>query len=240
VSCQPERVTGFVDEALDPEGQAALAGHLEDCPTCRRQAEEERALRTRLRELPPADLPPGIEFDVRRRLRSSRGGRVLRWLPPVAAAATLVLAILWGRGFGPFVAWELAVEHEHCWGQPQLPAKVFSNDPTVVAAFFEQRGTTLPGLPDGAGGLELIGARPCRLLDRAVAHLYYGNEERRLSVFVVPGNVRIDHSLRAKRGRNTIVLLRVGDSLLGLVSDDPASVEAFASTLSVSFAQYQP
>jgi len=109
----------------------------------------------------------------------------------------------------------------------------------VVAAFFERRGTALPGLPDGAGGLELIGARPCRLLDRAVAHLYYGNQEQRLSVFVIPGNVRIDRSLRARRGRDTIVLLRVGDSLLGLVSDDPTTVEAFASALSVSFARYQ-
>ena len=237
MSCDPERVTGFVDEALDAEGQAALAGHLEACPPCHRQAEEERALRARLRELPPASLPPGIEFGVRRRLRGSGGGRALRWLLPVAAA--LALAILWGRGFGPFVAWELAVEHEHCWGQPQLPAKVFSNDDAVVAAFFERRGTALPGLPDGAGGLELIGARPCRLLDRAVAHLYYGNQEQRLSVFVIPGNVRIDRSLRARRGRDTIVLLRVGDSLLGLVSDDPTTVEAFASALSVSFARYQ-
>ena len=54
---------------------------------------------------------------------------------------------------------------------------------------------------------------------------------------MIPGSVRIDRSLRAKRGRNTIALLRVGDSIVGLVSDDPASVEAFTSALSVSFAR---
>jgi anti-sigma factor RsiW len=238
VTCEPERVTGFVDTALDPEGQTALAGHLEDCPDCRRQADQERALRARLRELPAVALPPGVEAAVRRRLRRSGRVNILPWLLPVAA--TLALAIFWGRGFGPFVAWEVAVEHDHCWGKPRLPATVFSNDPSVVAAFFEQQGTVLPGLPEGAGGLELIGARPCRLLDRPVAHVYYSNEERQLSIFVIPGSVRVDRSLRAKRGHDTILLMRHGDSLLGLVSDDPASVDAFAGALSVSFAQSQP
>ncbi len=237
MSCDPERVTGFVDEALGPEARAVLAQHLEACPACREQAEAERALRAQLRQLPQASLPPGLEFSLRRKLRGSRGGHALRWLLPVAA--TLVLAVFWGRAFGPFVAWELALDHNHCWGKPQLAAKVFSNDPAVVAAFFEQRGTALPVLPDEAGGLELIGGRPCRLVDRGVAHLYYGNQEKRLSVFVIPGSVRIDRSLRAQRGRNTIALLRVGDSVVGLVSDDAASVEAFTRALSVSFARYE-
>lgn len=235
MSCDPERVTGLVDGALDPDGEATLAEHLESCPSCRQQAEDERNLRARLRELPPPALPPGIEFFLRRRLRRSGRGRLLRWALPVAAA--LVLAVFWGRAFGPFVAWELAIEHEHCWGKPQLPAKVFSSDPAVVAAFFERRGAALPLLPGEADGLELIGGRPCRLLDRAVAHLYYGSERKRLSVFVIPGSVRINRSLRTRRGRNTVALVRFGDSLLGLVSDDPASVEAFSSALSVSFAR---
>lgn len=234
MSCDPEQVTGLVDEALDPEARAVLVEHLEACPACDQQAQEERTLRARLRALPAPPLPLGIEFGIRRRLRGSRG-HALRWLLPVAA--TLVLAVFWGRAFGPFVAWELALDHNHCWGRPQIAAKVFSNDPAVVAAFFEQRGTALPVLPDEAGGLELIGGRPCRLVDRGVAHLYYGNQEKRLSVFVIPGSVRIDRSFRAKRGRNTIALLRVGDSIVGLVSDDPASVEAFTSALSVSFAR---
>lgn len=237
MSCDPERVTGFVDEALDSEARAVLVEHLGACPTCNQQAQEERTLRARLRALPPPALPLGIEFGIRRRLRGSRSGHALRWLLPVAA--TLVLAVFWGRAFGPFVAWELALDHNHCWGSPQLPAKVFSNDPAVVAAFFEQRGTALPVLPDEAGGLELIGGRPCRLVDRGLAHLYYGNQEKRLSVFVIPGSVRIDRSFRTKRGRNTIALLRVGDSIVGLVSDDPASVEAFTSALSVSFARHE-
>jgi len=236
VSCDPERVTGLVDEALEPDDRAALAEHLEACPGCRQQAEEERALRARLRELPPAVLPAGLEFSVRRRLRGSGGRRLVRWLLPVAA--TLALATFWGRAFAPFVAWELALEHRHCWGQPQLPAKVFSNDPAAVAAFFERRGTPVPVLPDRAGGLELIGGRPCRLIDRGVAHLYYGNQDKRLSVFVVPGSVRLDRSLRTKRGGESIALLRVGGSVVGLVSDDSASVEAFSRALTVSVARY--
>ncbi len=237
MSCDPEQVTGLVDQALEPDTQAALALHVEACPGCRRQAEEERALRTRLRALPKTALPAGIEFAVRRRLRSSRGRRLARWLSPVAAMLALTL---WGRAFAPFVAWELAVEHRHCWSKPKLPTTVLSNDASVVAAFFEQRGEPLPALPDQVGGLELIGGRPCRLIDRGVAHLYYGNQGRRLSVFVIPGSVRIDRSLRAQRGSESVALLRVGGSVVGLVSDDAASVEAFSRALSVSVARRDP
>ena len=36
---------------------------------------------------------------------------------------------LWGRGSAPFVAWEVAVDHAHCFGKRQVPAQVLTADP---------------------------------------------------------------------------------------------------------------
>ncbi len=234
MTCDPESVTGWVDEALPPDLRQAIGEHVETCPTCRDQADFERALRARLRELPAPEPVAGLELGVRERLRGKSKRVLLRYVLPVAAS--LVIAVLLGRGFGPLVAWQLSLEHDHCWGMPQLPALVLSDDPSVVETFFAREGTVLPPLPAEAGGVALIGARPCRLLDRGVAHLYYGSDDKRLSVFVVPGRVWLGSGLKTTQGRNTVELVRVGDSVVGLVSDDRASVDGFARALSVSFA----
>jgi anti-sigma factor RsiW len=60
LSCDPERVTGFVDGELDPQATTAVAAHLETCPACRAQAEA-KLLRARLRGLPGPELPAGLE-----------------------------------------------------------------------------------------------------------------------------------------------------------------------------------
>jgi anti-sigma factor RsiW len=42
LTCQElvEQVTDFVDEALEPNAEAAFADHLADCPGCRRYVEQ--------------------------------------------------------------------------------------------------------------------------------------------------------------------------------------------------------
>jgi len=207
MSCNPERVTAYVDGALDAAGGAELEAHLEACPECRAQAEEERALRAQLRALPP----------------------------PSPLAAGLVALLAWARGAAPFVAWELSRDHDHCFGGRRLPAKVWSSDPAYVAEWFEGQGTRVPVIPETAGGLELVGARYCTLLDRRVAHLYYSNGEHHLSLFLVPGPVR--DLAREKRPRGNFVrLLRVGGTTVGLVSEEENSVEAFRRALSTTLA----
>jgi anti-sigma factor RsiW len=60
LSCDPERVTGFVDGELDAEATTAVAAHLATCAACRAQAEAERELRACLRVLPVPELPEGL------------------------------------------------------------------------------------------------------------------------------------------------------------------------------------
>jgi anti-sigma factor RsiW len=231
MSCNPERVTAYVDGALDAAGGLELEAHLAACPECRVQAEEEGLLRAQLRELPPPSPSPALEARVRRSLRPPR--RASSWLLPLAAGLVALLA--WSRGAAPFVAWELSRDHDHCFGRPRLPAKVWSSDPAHVAEWFQGQGTPVPVIPEAAGGLELVGARYCVLLDRRVAHLYYSNGDHHLSLFLVPGPVRDFSGERRPRG-NFVRLLRVGGTTVGLVSEEEHSVEAFRRALSTSVA----
>ena len=86
-------------------------------------------------------------------------------------------------------------------------------------------------VPASAGGLDLVGGRFCRLLDRRVVHVYYGGGEHQLSLFVVPGTVRMNRRLLTTSHGATVALLRVAGENVALVSTDAASVDAFRRSL---------
>lgn len=230
MSCEPERVTGLVDGELDAATAAAVAAHLEACPGCRVQAEGERALRARLRALPAPPLPDGLEARVRSRLRRPSNAAVLvRWALPVAA--TLVLGA-WLRGHAPFVAWDLARDHDKCFSHRPLPAKVRSGDPQVVGVWFETRGTHVPALPGEVGELRLVGARYCPLVSLSMApHVYYASPTGHVSVFVVPQHVRLDDPFGAKPRGDVVRLLRLEGEVVGLVGEREADVRAVESAI---------
>jgi anti-sigma factor RsiW len=232
MSCDPQRLTAYVDGVLDAAQGPGIEAHLAECAECRAQFEEERALRARLRALPAVEPAPELEARVRRSLRASR--RRPSWLLPMAAGIVALLA--WARGASPFVAWELSRDHDHCFGKRRLPAQVWTSDPAYLADWFETQGTRVPLIPEGAGSLELAGARYCPLLDRSVAHLYYTNGDHRLSLFVVPGPVRDTPAEFRPRG-NFVRLMRVGGSTVALVSEEESAVEAFERALSTTVAR---
>jgi anti-sigma factor RsiW len=234
VSCQPELGTGYVDGALDEATRAAVEAHLAGCAACREQVESERALRDRLLALAPLEPGPALSADVRRRLRpdAPRLSRIL-----LATAAGLALVFLWGRGSADFVAWELARDHDHCFSKPVLPAQVWSNDPHHVASWFARQGTQVPAVPAAAGGLELVGARYCPLIDRRVSHLYYTGGGRHLSLYAVPGSVRFPREFAANPRDRVVRLLRVDGQTVGLVGERPEDVAAFERALTATYAR---
>jgi anti-sigma factor RsiW len=230
-SCDGHRVTAYVDGALPAEARAEVEAHLPACAACREQEAFERGLRERMRALPTPALPAGLEDRVRRRVRRRPLPAVVRWLP---LAAGLALALLWGRGAAPFVAWEVARDHVHCFGRAHLPAEVWTSDTGEIAEWYRQRGTELPLIPASAGGVELVGGRYCPLLDRTVAHLYYAGEKHHLSLYVVPGPARLGGGfLSRKRGEN-VRLFHASGMTLALVSEDADTVDAFHRALSTS------
>lgn len=231
--CEPDQVTGYVDDALDATARAELEAHLDACATCREQVAAERDLRAGLRALPVPEPRPGFEAAVRRRLAAE--GRTRRpWF--LLTAAALAALALWARGSAPFVAWEVARDHNHCFGKERLPAKLWSNDPAEVTRWFEAQGTRLPPIPAGVGELGLVGARYCPLLDRVAAHLYYAGEERHLSVFVLSGPARFRSSWAAESRGNEVRFLRSAGTTVALVSDRHEDVEAFRAAFTTTVA----
>jgi predicted anti-sigma-YlaC factor YlaD len=240
VICDPERITGFVDGELEPALASEVAAHLETCPGCRGQAEAERALRIRLRALPNLELPRGLEARVREARRERAfPRRAISWALP--AAAVLVLGI-WLRGHAPFVAWDLARDHDKCFSRQPLPAVVSSRDPEVLAAWFERQGTRLPALPAEVGELQLVGARYCPLASLSLApHVYYRSATSNLSVFVVPQGVRLEDRLESETHGDQVLLVRLDGAVVGVVGAREDEVRAFESALRpVRAAQGEP
>jgi len=165
---------------------------------------------------------------VRRRSRKAVALRRRVWIPSLAA---LLAIVMWVRVSSPFVAWQVALDHAHCFGQRRVPAQVLTADPMRLTAWFDAQGTELPLVPASAGGLDLVGGRYCRLLDRTVAHVYYASGDEELSLFVVPGTVRFDRSYVWSGRGATVNLLRVAGSNVALVSTDAPSVAAFRRSL---------
>jgi anti-sigma factor RsiW len=230
-TCDGPRITAYVDGVLPPEARAEVEAHLLACPSCRDQEAFERGFRERMRELSAPAVSPGLEDRIRRRIRRRPLPAAVRWLP---LAAGIALALLWGRGAAPFVAWEIARDHIHCFGQEHLPAQVWTSDPGEIAEWYRQSGTELPLIPATAGGVELVGGRYCALLDRKVAHLYYAGEKRHLSLYVVPGPARFAGRFVTRKQGENVRLLHTGGTTLALVSEDADLVDAFHRALSMS------
>jgi hypothetical protein len=228
LSCDPERVTGFVDGELDDEATAAVSAHLETCSACRAQAEAERGLRARLRSLPTPDLPAGLEARVRSRARRRPVvvRAFVRWALPLAAC--LAVGFFWVRGYVPFVAWDLSRDHDKCFSRHPVPAKVRSGEPLVVADWFEGQDTHLPGIPDRVGDLALVGARYCPLVGLSFApHVYYLSPTSHASVFVVRHGVRLDDRFAGQARGRAVRLLRVEGQTVGIVAESDADARAF-------------
>ena len=211
-----------------------MEAHLAECPDCDDQVTEERRVRELLAHLPPVEPRSGFELALRSRLKHRSGP--VRWLLPLAAV--LAIAVLWLRGVPGVVAFEVAVDHAKCFSQDPLPAKIWSADRDRVAAWFEERGTAMPLIPAGAGGLELVGGRYCPLIGGSSApHLYYSSEHKTASLFVLHRSVRFADEYESRPRGLGVRLLRERGHTLAIVSDDLDLLERFEASLTVSVAR---
>jgi anti-sigma factor RsiW len=231
VSCDPERVTAYVDDTLDAPARAALETHLAGCAMCRAQASFEQGLRSRPSARPDARPP----VDPARRMPARLGHR--RLLRPLLLAAAALGIALWVRGAPAFVAWELSLDHRRCFREDPVPAKVWSSEATIVEAWFQSQGTSLPLIPDSAAGLELVGARYCALPDVSrVAHLYYEAGSRHVSLYVMPRQLRSGSGWSGVAAGEAVRVLRVAGEQVILVGDTEEELAAFESALSTRLA----
>ncbi len=166
-------------------------------------------------EVLPGEAPPP------RRRRATR-------LLLLAGAALFGLG-LWARGRPEVVAWQVAVDHQRCFGRRHLAARVWSEDPAEVRGWLESRGTPTPLLPEAAHAAALVGARYCPLEDRVAAHVYYGGEGAgAVSVFLVPGPARIGDGWSGTARGVHVRLLRAAGRVLAVVGASERDVELTA------------
>jgi hypothetical protein len=236
LSCQPEHVTGYVDGALAEPERLAMETHLGACEPCRNQAETERALRSRLLGLLHPPLPAGLDVRVRRGLKPRKRWLLAKALLPLAAAAAIVLFI--GRQSAQLVAWELARDHDHCYGFETLGFEVRAEEAEPVMRWFEERGTRMPVIPTEAAGLEVAGGRYCPLPDFSyAAHVFYRNPDKPpISLFVLSRHLRDGEDVQLTMRGHVVRLTRVGETTVGLVGDKEEDVENFARTFRTSVA----
>ena len=152
-------------------------------------------------------------------------------------AVVLVLGGLWVRGLPSFVAWQVARDHQRCFGRRQLPARVWSSDPAEVRDWLESRGTPTPLLPSHAHAAELVGARYCPLADRVAAHVYFGGGgEGLVSVFLLSGPARVGSGWSGTSRGLHVRLLRAAGRTLAVVGESEADVAATARAFAVTVA----
>jgi hypothetical protein len=166
---------------------------------------------------------------------SSRRGGTRRALPLLASA--LFLLGLWARGLPAFVAWEVAGDHQRCFGRRHLPARVWSSEPAEIQDWLESRGTPTPPLPQQAGQGALVGARYCPLWDRVAAHVYYGGDGSGLvSVFVLSGPARIGDGWSGTAHGLHVRLMHAAGRTLAVVGESEGDVAATARAFQVTIA----
>ncbi len=103
-SCErlAKNLSAFMDGELAGRKRRRLERHLADCPVCRQQLHQWRALYNLL-EGPVQPAPPFFAARLRARLQESRSERrVLRWAPASAAVILgLAVGFLIGTGLQP-------------------------------------------------------------------------------------------------------------------------------------------
>jgi hypothetical protein len=146
----------------------------------------------------------------------------------LVAGVGLALWFLWLRGLPGFVAWEVARDHQRCFGRRQLAARLWSEDPWEVRAWLESRGTPVQPLPKRAGSVEIVGVRYCPLLDRIAAHVYYGGEGSLVSVFVLSGPARVGTAWSGVSHGLQVRLIPSAGRIVAIVGESAPDVDAVA------------
>lgn len=93
-----ESAGAYALDALAPEERARFEAHLSDCAVCRAEVQSLREVAALLAHAAPAEAPSaGLRDRVLAEGKRVRPLRAARWIPWIAAAASLVLAVRGAR-----------------------------------------------------------------------------------------------------------------------------------------------
>jgi len=224
-----ERLTPYIDGALDEGERADVAGHLAACPPCRDEASREETGRAALRHgaerLRNEPVPPGLRTRCEALARAHAGQRQGGWfrtwparlaLGTAAAVAMIVLFSEVTQRSNALLAAQLTADHAKCFG-----IFVDGDTPVADAGALERRlagqyGWEVHVPPSSADGeVQLVGGRRCLWADGRMPHIMYRINGQHVSLFVLEGVTRppadlvaLGHRARIwSRGTTTYVLV---------------------------------
>lgn len=237
------RLHAYLDAELPEAAAREVAAHIAHCPHCGPWYEEQRTLRSALRErLPTFRAPDTLRAGIRHGLRAAAGAGLPRRAPPwrwIAAAAVLVAAVgaTWSLarrgGEGDTIADEVLASHVRSL-MPGHLTDVLSSDQHTVKPWFNGRLDFSPPVADfAANGFPLIGGRLDYVAGRPVAVLVYGRRQHVIDVMLWPAGSgrRAGPAARTEQGYH-LLHWTGGDFTYWVVSDlGLGELEDFTSRL---------
>ena len=214
MSCNTDRLSGYLDDELTPHERGEMDAHLAACAECRDVLSGLALIKDTASELagverlPETDLWPGVAWRMK-----SRRGLSLSWMQALAAGLALValssgavwMAMRGGRSVAPQVAAD-AVDRGPEAGTP--------TGPIVVADFgdaaYENAVNDLRKALDA--GRNRLDPQTIQVLERNLASIDQAIEEARKALQADPANVSLNSYLAGVR-RRKLDLLRTASDL---------------------------
>lgn len=236
MNCQhcERHLDAYVDGELDPETEASIRDHLDDCVECRRSADGRETLGRLVRMAPYYDAPQGLRARVSARTAHVRARRgLLAW----AAAAVVVIsagagAALWRTTSRDAVFDRVVDNHVRSMMADHL-FDVRTTDAHTVKPWFLGKLDFSPPVVDLAPiGYPLVGGRLEYLDGRPAAALVYQRNLHTINLFVTEDRGGASApGARTVRGFHVRHWVREGLSFWAVSDIQESSLGEFVSAL---------
>lgn len=189
-----DELQDLLDGRLSPEEEERIRAHVQGCAACGQQLEALRWVKRLAAGAGVAELPAGLEAEIRTALdRESRPGWPRRAVLSAAAALLIALAgkvVLTQRRRAALVA---DVAHDyHLYRSGSLPLEITAAEPELLESFYRERGLRFRTRVFDLAmmNFRVRGGRVHRLAGRASAFFVYeGDLGRVLVCLMYPGRL---------------------------------------------------
>ncbi len=223
----------FRSAVFDPPDDPSWEAHAEECASCRDFIAAQPFFDQRHRAQLIESAPPRLKAEILDRCIEKRQRR--RWRMPAIATAVFLCVALAATAlfFSSHTRMAEALVHDHLeYAAKPNPSEFTTANPDTLSQWFTGRlpfQVDVPRLTDA----QLLGGRRCRIDHHWAGLVLYESGTRRISVFVLPDDVKFDKLPLAhtQDGVNLLVVNGRGVryAIVGGVS--PQQIRSWASAL---------